>query len=278
MSDINTQNIERVFKVEALSVNLNPPFVLTSGRISLFYFNMGTFQNYPKEWAEAVKDYAYLVKETVGEVDRIAGGLVKDVVFSIPVAQQLGIPHTIIRKEKKQFGLGDRFVPPLREGEKVAIVSDLLTTGKSALSWIEAVREAKGIVTHQFNYFDRREGGIERIQQETANNPVPLSSVVQLDDHFFDVAHEKGYLSKEEFDHIQEFLQNPHQWALDHLRQHPEILEQHVGVENGQLTERRGVDMVTMIYPELKEELGPRLQDFLHQQGLKEAVPQLAEG
>jgi orotate phosphoribosyltransferase len=68
-----------------------------------------------------------------------------------------------VRKEVKLHGTGKLIEGPFQEGDRVAIVEDVITTGGSALRAVEAVRAAGGIVTGILALVDREEGGREAI-------------------------------------------------------------------------------------------------------------------
>ena len=69
-----------------------------------------------------------------------------------------------VRKEPKAHGTGKLLEGPLREGDRVAVIEDVITTGGSALRAIEAVRNAKASVAGVLALVDRGEGGREAIE------------------------------------------------------------------------------------------------------------------
>jgi orotate phosphoribosyltransferase len=75
-----------------------------------------------------------------------------------------------VRKETKTHGTGKIIEGPFREGDRVAVIEDVITTGGSALRAIEAVRTAKGTVAGVLALVDREEGGRQTI--EAAGIPV----------------------------------------------------------------------------------------------------------
>lgn len=75
-----------------------------------------------------------------------------------------------VRKEAKSHGTGKLIEGPFNEGDRVAVIEDVITTGGSALRAIEAVRAAKGTVVGVLALVDREEGGREAI--ESAGIPV----------------------------------------------------------------------------------------------------------
>lgn len=68
-----------------------------------------------------------------------------------------------VRKEAKLHGTGKLIEGPFQEGDRVAIVEDVITTGGSALRAVEAVRAAGGVVAGVLALVDREEGGREAI-------------------------------------------------------------------------------------------------------------------
>jgi orotate phosphoribosyltransferase len=75
-----------------------------------------------------------------------------------------------VRKEAKAYGTGRLIEGPFHEGDRVAVVEDVITTGGSALRAVEAVRASKGDVRGVFALVDREEGGREAL--ESAGLPV----------------------------------------------------------------------------------------------------------
>lgn len=75
-----------------------------------------------------------------------------------------------VRKEAKTHGTGRLIEGPFREGDRVAVVEDVITTGGSALRAVEAIRAAGGEVVGVVALVDREEGGREAL--ESAGLPV----------------------------------------------------------------------------------------------------------
>lgn len=75
-----------------------------------------------------------------------------------------------VRKQAKEHGTGKLIEGPFREGDRVAVIEDVITTGGSALKAIQAVRDAGGTVAGVLALVDREEGG--RAAIETAGVPV----------------------------------------------------------------------------------------------------------
>jgi len=69
-----------------------------------------------------------------------------------------------VRKEAKAHGTGRLIEGPFREGDRVAVIEDVITTGGSALRAAQAVRDAGGTVVGVLALVDREEGGRQALE------------------------------------------------------------------------------------------------------------------
>ncbi|HUR00640.1 MAG TPA: orotate phosphoribosyltransferase, partial [Gemmatimonadaceae bacterium] len=75
----------------------------------------------------------------------------------------------------KTYGAGKLIEGPFREGDRVAVIEDVITTGGSAIRAAEAIQNAKGIVAGVLALVDREEGGRGKIE----SLGIPVISLVQ---------------------------------------------------------------------------------------------------
>lgn len=148
---------------------LTGEFTLTSGRKSNYYID-GKRITLSPEGAYLVGKAIFdeLVKTGVDAVGGVATGAYP-MVTSVALVSQLegkAIPAFIVREVAKEHGTMRQIEGHLKEGSRVAIVDDVLTTGGSVLKAIEAVEEAKCRVVKVMVLVDRREGGSDRLKQE----------------------------------------------------------------------------------------------------------------
>lgn len=141
-------------------------FVLTSGRKSPFYFDgkQVTLQ------ARGLHLVARLVLSRCREIGAAAvGGLTlgADPIAAAVAALSGGdggapIDAFIVRKQTKAHGTGRAIEgPALREGMRVVLVDDVITTGGSFLQAVEPVRSTGAIIIEAIAVVDREEGGRE---------------------------------------------------------------------------------------------------------------------
>ena len=69
-----------------------------------------------------------------------------------------------VRKEAKAHGTGKLIEGPFREGDRVVVIEDVITTGGSALKAAAAIRAAGGMILGILALVDREEGGREALE------------------------------------------------------------------------------------------------------------------
>jgi len=99
--------------------------------------------------------------EKIGEknFDVIAGVATAGVTISSPLAFLMKKPMVYARKEEKGHGLGRQVEGATRPGQKVLVIDDLVTTGGSIISAVEALRKTGCVVKEAVVLVDRLEGG-----------------------------------------------------------------------------------------------------------------------
>jgi len=69
-----------------------------------------------------------------------------------------------VRKEAKAHGTGKLIEGPFREGDRVVVIEDVITTGGSALRAATAIRAGGGEILGILALVDREEGGREALE------------------------------------------------------------------------------------------------------------------
>jgi orotate phosphoribosyltransferase len=143
-------------------------FVLASGKTSNIYVDARLTTMSP-EGMLLIGNVALDVIIAGGWSPDSVGGLTMGadpVTFAIShtsAIQQRPIRAFSVRKEAKSHGTGNRIEGPFHIGDKVVVIEDVITTGKSALQAIDAIEEAGGVIVGVLAVVDRNEGGREAI-------------------------------------------------------------------------------------------------------------------
>ena len=143
-------------------------FTLASGRQSTLYIDARLTTMSPDGLALIGPLALDLLGQTSWNVSAIGGlTLGADPVSYAIAYASASTDHPLraftIRKEVKSHGTGKLIEGPFREGDRVAVIEDVITTGGSALRAVDAIRAAGGFVAGVLALVDREEGGREAI-------------------------------------------------------------------------------------------------------------------
>lgn len=144
-------------------------FTLASGKTSSLYIDARLTTMSPDGLALIGKLGLATLREAGWNVDAI-GGLtlgadpISYAISYASAASEKPLRSFTVRKEAKAHGTGKLIEGPFRSGDRVAIVEDVITTGRSALQAADAVRQSGGLVAGVLALVDREEQGREAIE------------------------------------------------------------------------------------------------------------------
>ena len=131
------------------------PFIFTSGWASPVYNNSRWLISFP-DVRTTVMDFAVAaIDRDIGRggIDAVAGGETAGIPFAAWVADRLHLPMQYVRKKAKGFGRSAQIEGQLIPGQRILLVEDLATDGRSKVNFVKALREAGGKVEHCFVIF-----------------------------------------------------------------------------------------------------------------------------
>ena len=148
ISDKNTakKTAELLLQIKAIKLQPNDPFTWASGwkspiycdnRITLSFVNIRNFLR---------EHLAKIIEEKYGKPDVIAGVATGAIAIGVLVAQELGIPFVYVRPEPKKHGRKNQIEGYLQKGQNVVVVEDLISTGKSSLNAVNALKDEGAVV------------------------------------------------------------------------------------------------------------------------------------
>lgn len=126
------------------------PFIFTSGWASPVYNDSRWLISFPAVRSTLMNFMVNGVTRDVGrdKLDAVAGGETAGIPFAAWVADRMNLPMQYIRKKPKGFGRGSQIEGQLVPGQRVLLVEDLATDGRSKINFVNAIREAGGSCDH----------------------------------------------------------------------------------------------------------------------------------
>lgn len=178
----------RLIYEKAFKYSEEPVFKLASGSMSNYYFNCKTVTLNPEGM--------YLIGNIVFEMVRDfnikgIGGLtlgadpIADAVAYTSYLKEKPIEAFVVRKSAKSHGTMQWIEGNVKAGDRVVIVDDVITTGKSTIEAIARAKEAGLQIVKVIALVDRQEGGYENIVKALEDIKVDyklVESVITRDD------------------------------------------------------------------------------------------------
>jgi orotate phosphoribosyltransferase len=155
-----------LWETGAVRVEVERPFQLASGNYSPLYINCRALISNAAAM-DIITAFSHYLCTAKGfqEFDVVAGGETAGIPFASYIAGRLSKPMIYIRKKPKGYGMGSLIEGVLNEGQRVLLVEDLITDGKSKEGFINAIRGARAEIGHTLVVFDREQGGHEFLRQ-----------------------------------------------------------------------------------------------------------------
>lgn len=132
-----------MLQIKAIKLNNNEPFTWASGLRSPIYCDNRKALSYPQIRTYIRQELVKAITETFGDIDVIAGVATAGIPQGVLVAQEMGLPFVYIRSSKKEHGMTNQIEGVINEGQSVVVLEDLVSTGKSSLNAVHALRDAK---------------------------------------------------------------------------------------------------------------------------------------
>ena len=156
-----------------------------------------------------IVEIAKLVEEKHGKPDVIAGVATGAIAIGILVAQELGVPFIYVRPETKKHGRQNQIEGYAEAGQNVVVIEDLISTGKSSLQAVDALREAgaqvKGMVAI-FTY------GFDLAEENFKNADVGLYTLSNYA-NLIEQALQSNYVSENEAETLSSWRTDPANWG-----------------------------------------------------------------
>jgi len=199
---------ELLLQINAIKLSPESPFTWASGWKSPIYCDNRIILSYPHIRNFIREEMVKQVEALYGNPNYIAGVATGAIGIGILVAQALGLPFVYVRPEPKSHGRQNQIEGYLEPGQSVVVVEDLISTGKSSLNAVNALKNAgadvKGMVAI-FTY------GFDTATENFKGNNVQLHTLSNYH-HLIEQAAETQYIKESQLKTLMEWSTAPDQW------------------------------------------------------------------
>ena len=199
---------EKLLQVNAVKLNPENPFTWASGWKSPIYCDNRKILSFPFIRDYIKSELCNVVFEKFPDAELLAGVATAGIAWGAMVADQLKLPYVYVRPKPKEHGLGNQIEGYYERGQKVVVIEDLVSTGKSSLQVVDVLKEAGLEITGMVSIFTYGFPIAGEMFQEAGVTYYPLtdySTLIQL-------AAEKQIISSDQQEILLKWQADPAGW------------------------------------------------------------------
>ena len=197
--------------IHAVTLNPDQPFTWASGLKSPIYTDNRLTISNPEVRQAIFNGMVEQIKLHFSEADVIAGTATAGIPHAAWVAQNMELPMIYVRTKPKDHGQGKQIEGVLKEGQKVVVIDDLISTGGSVLNAVRAVNNAGGKVIGVVSVFTY---DLPAAEQNFMANGLKYYSVTDYMT-LIKVAKENNQISVDHLKSLQEWRKDPLSWSKE---------------------------------------------------------------
>lgn len=209
MKQIDHLLAEKLLGISAIKLQPENPFTWASGWNSPIYTDNRKTLSYPEIRTFIKIELCRMIMENFPKVDAVAGVATGAIAQGALVADELDLPYVYVRSSPKDHGLENLIEGNLIPGQKVVVIEDLISTGKSSLKAVEAIRKAGCEVVGMAAIFTY---GFPEAEEAFKNAGVTLCTLGNYN-AMLEVAVETKYIRASDVDTLKEWRTNPSEWT-----------------------------------------------------------------
>lgn len=206
--DTAKKTAELLLQINAIKLEPENPFTWASGWKSPIYCDNRIMLSYPEVRNFVRQQMANQVEKLYGKPDVIAGVATGAIGIGMLVADLMGLPFIYVRPEPKSHGRQNQIEGYVEKGQSVVVIEDLISTGKSSLNAVRALRsqelDVKGMIA-VFTY------GFSLADVNFAEEKVELHTLSDYD-HLIEQASDINYIEASQMQTLLQWKSNPQQW------------------------------------------------------------------
>jgi orotate phosphoribosyltransferase len=202
--EVALKTADLLLKIKAVKLSPNNLFTWASGIKSPIYCDNRVTLSFPEIRTYIRQNFVRAIESSDFHPEVIAGVATGGIPQGALVAQELGLPFVYVRTSKKDHGLSNQIEGEVRAGQRVVVVEDLISTGGSSLSAVDALREAQCTVRGMVAIFSYNLTKAISAFQKSQCSLITLTDY----DHLIERAVETGLIKESDLQILRDFKQS----------------------------------------------------------------------
>lgn len=199
---------EKLLQVQAVKLSPEKPFTWASGWKSPIYCDNRKVLSFPYVRDFIKSELCSVIFEQFPEVDALAGVATAGIAWGAMAADQLKLPYMYVRPKPKEHGMGNQIEGAYTAGQKILVIEDLISTGKSSLQVCDVLKAAGMEVIGMVSIFTY---GFPEADAAFAKAAVKLRSLTNYE-VLINLAIEKGTVDQDQLKTLLNWSNNPSEW------------------------------------------------------------------
>ncbi|MCC2598688.1 orotate phosphoribosyltransferase [Sphingobacterium sp. FBM7-1] len=209
LNEVEQKIAESLLQIKAIKLQPKNPFTWASGWKSPIYCDNRVTLSHPAIRTYIRQQLSQLIQEEFGTVEMISGVATAGIPQGVLIAQDLGLPFTYVRSSAKDHGRQNQIEGEVVSGQRVVVVEDLISTGKSSLQAVEALRAAGCNVVGLVSIFTY---GFDEAVANFAEAKCPFFSLCNYE-ALIQVAVNNGYVLESDVALLEKWRRDPAVWT-----------------------------------------------------------------
>jgi len=197
-----------LLQINAIKLNPESPFTWASGWKSPIYCDNRLALSYPDVRDFLAESLAEQVIALYGKNITLAGVATGAIGIGMLVAQKLNVSFVYVRPEPKKHGRKNQIEGYANPALPIVVIEDLISTGKSSLNAVKAIREEGLEVLGMLALFSY---GLNEAKENFETEKVQLNILSDYD-HLLVFANEQNAITNEQRMALSSWRENPAQW------------------------------------------------------------------
>jgi len=202
---------EKLLQVKAIRLNVKEPFTWASGWKSPIYCDNRKVLSFPHVREFIKSEMCNVIFEQFADAELLAGVATAGIAWGAMAADQLKLPYIYVRPKPKEHGLVNQIEGFYEAGQKVVVVEDLISTGKSSLEVVEVLRKAGVEVIGMVSIFTY---GFEVAREAFQKAAVEYRSLTNYPT-LINLAIEKNIVEASEQEVLLKWAKDPAHWLVN---------------------------------------------------------------
>jgi orotate phosphoribosyltransferase len=200
---------EKLLQVSAIKLNPQQPFTWASGWKSPIYCDNRRVVSFPYVREFIKSEMSNIIFTDFPDAALLAGVATAGIAWGALAADQLKLPYIYVRPKPKEHGLGNQIEGFYEKGQKVLVIEDLISTGKSSLQVVEVLKAAGLEVVGMVAIFTY---GFPEATKAFSMAQVPFKTLTNYA-NLVQLGVEKGIITAEQQEILLKWSENPSNWA-----------------------------------------------------------------